>query len=90
MIKKLGLIISCVFLLSACGATKTNTTPTKAPTAQTGGVFEIADKDKPYISLAPTSDGHWLNMKIDKVPATISSIELWENLYFILFVFYLM
>ena len=80
MLKKLTLIISCALLLSACGSkTKTtNNQPTSTP--QTGGVWEIAELEKPYISLTPTSDGHWLNLKITKLPTTISAIE-YELIY---------
>lgn len=74
MLKKLTLVLSCVALLSACGSTKT-TTNQPTPVAQTGGVFEMTEKDKPEITLNPTSDGHWINLKINKVPALVSAIE---------------
>jgi hypothetical protein len=75
MIKKLTLILSCALILSACGAVKTTTAKPSPESQAGGGILEIADKDKPYIGLIPTNDGHWLDLKIDKVPSTISSIE---------------
>lgn len=79
MFKKITLILLCVLFLSGCGAKKTTTgQPTPAP--QGGGVLEIADKDKPYISLTPTSDGHWLNLKVAKLPSIISAVE-YELIY---------
>ncbi len=80
MFKKITLIVACVFLLSACGKkTKTtNNQPTSTP--QTGGVWEMVETEKPYISLTPTSDGHWLNLKITKLSSNISAIE-YELIY---------
>ena len=69
-LKIFALLTACV-LLAACGpATTTKITPTPASKA-----IEMPISERPKISLTPSADGHYLNLKLDGVPATITSIE---------------
>ena len=42
---------------------------------------EVAFKDRPFASLAPTSDGHYINLKIDKITLSKASSLDYELLY---------
>lgn len=50
--------------------------------AQVTQLMEVALDDRPVASLTPTSDGHWLNMKIEKIsiPAVTMDYELLYDL----------
>jgi hypothetical protein len=43
-------------------------------------VPEVALADKPVASLSPTADGHWLNLKIEKIKIKAASLD-YELLY---------
>ncbi len=43
-------------------------------------VPEVALADRPVTSLTPTADGHWLNLKIDKIKINAASLD-YELLY---------
>jgi hypothetical protein len=43
--------------------------------------IEIAFKDRPVASLTPSEDGHWLNLKVDKIKVAKSSSLDYELLY---------
>jgi hypothetical protein len=43
-------------------------------------VPEVALADRPVASLTPTADGHWLNLKIDKIEIDATSLD-YELLY---------
>lgn len=47
---------------------------TVEPTDDSGTLVEIAFPDRPFASLTPTSDGHYINLKIEKlkVPKAVS------------------
>ena len=69
-LKIFALLTACV-LLAACGpVTTSKITPTPASKA-----IEMPISERPKISLTPSADGHYLNLKLDGVPATITSIE---------------
>lgn len=48
----------------------------------TSSLIDVALNDRPVASLIPTADGHWLDMKIDKIkiPAVTMDYELLYNL----------
>ena len=46
-----------------------------------GAIKEVVFKDRPFVSLTPTSDGHWLNLKIDKIILPKTSSVDYELLY---------
>ncbi|OGM13547.1 hypothetical protein A3A76_03515 [Candidatus Woesebacteria bacterium RIFCSPLOWO2_01_FULL_39_23] len=41
---------------------------------------EIALKDRPFVSLTPSEDGHWLNLKIERIRVSADSLD-YELLY---------
>jgi len=53
-------------------------TPIK--TTQKSKQIELADNEKPYISLIPRSDGHELNLKVENIPLKFSNAE-YELIY---------
>ncbi len=71
-------MIAVALLLSGCGA-KTTPKTTTAPTSKPKTV-DMAVADRPYVSLIPTADGHWLTLKISKIPSFVNTIE-YELLY---------
>lgn len=69
---KIICLIAASLFLAACGS---NTTTTKiAPTPTTKAV-EMPVSQRPSISLTPSADGHYLNLKLENVPSNITSIE---------------
>lgn len=71
------MLIVATFLLSACGAktTQNKITPTPAPK-----LVEMAQADRPYISLVPRDDGHMIYLKLNNIPSYVKQIE-YELLY---------
>lgn len=73
----LGSLLIAVFLLSGCGPKKTttenlpNTEPTPIPTKP----IEQSIKERPYVSLLPTADRHWVTMEIKKIPQGTKGID---------------
>ena len=71
----------CLFtasvLLAACGTSSTAAKITPTPATK---VVEMPIADRPLISLTPSADGHYLNLKLEGVPSSIASIE-YEVLY---------
>lgn len=73
----LGSFLVAVFLLSGCGTKKTspesmlNAEPTPVPTKP----IEESIKERPYVSLLPTTDRHWVTMEIKKIPQGTKSID---------------
>jgi hypothetical protein len=73
---KLFLLVTVSILLAACGpGTASKITPTPATK-----VVEMPIADRPLISLTPSADGHYLNLKLEGVPSSITSIE-YEVIY---------
>lgn len=74
--KKISLLLTLVisgFIFSACGQTKTQivvVTPTPA-----SRLLELKEEEKPYVSIIPSSDGHWLTLKITKINSQIKKID---------------
>ena len=64
-------------LLSACGSGTTAPAITPTPTSK---LVDMPVENRPLVSLTPSSDGHYLNLKLAGIPATITSIE-YEVLY---------
>lgn len=65
------LIGSAMFFLTRSRNQQSNLpTPTPPPR-----LLELEESQKPYVSIIPTSDGYWLNLKISKIPDFISQIE---------------
>lgn len=75
-----AIILSSSFLLSACDKKNTSTnTPTKS-TSKKAIEVQLADNEKPYISLIPSADGHTLSFKMTSIPSNFSTIE-YELIY---------
>ncbi|MCJ7805485.1 Ig-like domain-containing protein [Patescibacteria group bacterium] len=51
-----------------------------APGEETTTLPEVALADRPIASLAPTSDGHWLDFKVEKIKISADSMD-YELLY---------
>ena len=69
-------LIAASILLAACGSgTASKITPTPATK-----VVEMPIADRPIISLTPSADGHYLDLKLEGVPSSINSIE-YEVIY---------
>jgi hypothetical protein len=65
-------LIAASLLLAACG---TSSTTTKiAPTPTTKAVV-MPVSERPLVSLTPSADGHYLDLKLEGVPSNITSIE---------------
>lgn len=59
--------------------------PSKTQTGneeQVSSLMEVSLDDRPVASLTPTADGHWLNLKVDKIniPAATMDYELLYDL----------
>lgn len=50
------------------------------PGEESAALPEVALADRPIASLTPTSDGHWLDLKIEKIKITADSMD-YELLY---------
>lgn len=75
-IKIVSLIVASL-LLAACGIGSTTTKI--APTPTTKAVV-MPVSERPTVSLTPSADGHYLDLKLEGVPSNITSIE-YEVLY---------
>jgi len=74
------LIISSSFLLSACGKKTETTTSTPVKKTTKSIQIELADNEKPYVSLIPSTDGHTLTFKVNNIPSKFSTAE-YELIY---------
>lgn len=76
--KNLFILTVFALLFSACTSKSTNLSrPTVTPAPKT---IELKAEEKPYISLIPSADGHWLKLKIDNIPNIVAQIE-YELIY---------
>lgn len=67
-----------LLIFSACiSKSSAPAKPSPTPKPQT---IELKPEEKPYISLIPSADGHWLKLKIDNIPNFITQIE-YELIY---------
>lgn len=57
-----------------------STKETAAPSDETETVAEVALMDRPVASLTPSSDGHWITMKVEKIKLTAKTMD-YELLY---------
>lgn len=81
MIKKtflvLGLILCTVFL-SGCSLKK-QPLPTETPPAESSEApakpIEESIKERPFVSLLPTTDGHWVTLEVKNIPKGVSGLE---------------
>lgn len=87
MIKKL-LIVNCllliVFSLSGCSLKKSSggqTANPGQPTAEPTKPLETTILERPFVSLEPTTDGHWVNLKIENIKPGTKSVD-YELIYF--------
>ncbi len=53
----------------------------EAPTDDSDTLTEIAFADRPFASLSPTSDGHYINLTIDKIKLAKAASLDYELLY---------
>lgn len=75
-----AIILSSSFLLSACGKKDTSSaTPTKTSTKKAVEI-QLADNEKPYVSLIPSTDGHTLSFKMTSIPTKFTTVE-YELIY---------
>jgi len=73
---KIFVLLLASIILAACGpGTTSKITPT--PTSK---VIEMPIADRPLVSLTPSADGHYLNLKLAGVPSSITSVE-YEVIY---------
>lgn len=77
------LVLSSGFFLSGCSLSKNQGTPSPAaePTAVPTKPIEETILIRPYVSLVPTADGHWVNLEVKKLPQGTKSIG-YELTYF--------
>lgn len=54
--------------------------PAKAPVEEKSTLIEVALNDRPIASLTPSTDGHWLKLKVEKLIAVADSMD-YELLY---------
>lgn len=76
-------LIFCSLLLSGCSpkkSSKTSTIPPE-PTVAPERPIEESIGDRPYVSLVPTSDGHWVNLEIKRFAQDASNFE-YDLIYF--------
>lgn len=78
-------LIFCTLLLSGCSLKKSSgagkVTPSPEPTVIPERPIEESIGDRPYVSLVPTADGHWVNLEIKNFAKGISSFE-YDLIYF--------
>lgn len=74
---KIVLIVAASILLAACGSGTASTKITPTPTTK---AVEMPLSERPMISLTPSADGHYLDLKMEGIPSSIASIE-YEVLY---------
>jgi hypothetical protein len=74
----IALVVLVIFLISSAvfflTRPKNNTSNAPTPTPPPR-LLEIAENEKPIISIVPTSDGYWLDLKISNIPDYVSQIE---------------
>lgn len=70
-------VLFCGFLLTGCAKSAPPTaTPTSIPpTPILSKPIEETIKERPFVSLTPTGDGHRVMLKIENVPAGVDSAE---------------
>lgn len=69
-----AIVLLCL-LFSSCSPSKNTSKATPTPTTIINQLMELKPEEKPYISLVPSSDGHWLKLKIENLPSFIEQIE---------------
>lgn len=65
------------FVLSGCGPKKAEETDTAfaKPTPVPTRPIEETIGERPYVSLLPTADGHWVTLGVENIPQSVSGIE---------------
>lgn len=78
------IIITCGVLLSGCGPKTSQNTPTNVPEAQPTPFptkpIEQSIKQRPFVSLVTTTDGHWITLSIKNLPSGTTGVD-YELLY---------
>lgn len=78
-------IIFSTLFLSGCGPKKSSKVPTNVPKAQPTPYptkpIEQSIGERPFVSILPTSDSHWLTLEVKNIPAGTKNLE-YELLYF--------
>jgi hypothetical protein len=54
--------------------------PTTPPPAESSTLIEVALNDRPFTSLTPSADGHWLKLRVEKLITQAASMD-YELLY---------
>ncbi len=72
-----GSLLIAVFLLSGCGPKKTPSEglPEAEPTSIPTKPIEQSIKERPYVSLLPTADRHWVTMEIKRIPQGTKGVD---------------
>lgn len=86
MVKKIFIVTVLLFssvLLSGCGPKKTPevTVPEPEPTPLPTRPIEQTIKERPYVTLTSTSDGHWVTLEIKRISKEMTGLE-YELTYF--------
>lgn len=68
------IVLIGVFVVLKRGSNKQETSEDE------GSLIEVSLSDRPLTSLTPSSDGHWLKLKIEKIKISASSLD-YELLY---------
>lgn len=69
-------------ILSGCGPEKTPAElPVAEPTLMPTKPIEQTIKERPFVSLVPTTDGHWVNLEVKKIKKGTTGLE-YELTYF--------
>jgi hypothetical protein len=72
----LGVVVLALVYFLVIKPSKTNTGEEEQATS----LIEVSLDDRPVTSLTPTSDGHWLNLKVEKINIPASTMD-YELLY---------
>jgi hypothetical protein len=82
-----SLILISVFLLTGCLPKKPSPGSEVTPTPETEPLptamksLESSILERPFVSLTPTSDGHWVNLEVNNIRSDAKSID-YELIYF--------
>jgi len=81
----IAVVLASSILLSGCGLKKSIETqgeiPEAKPTPFPTKPIEQTITERPYVSLVPSSDSHWLTLEIRNIPKSTTGLE-YELLYF--------
>jgi len=74
------LIVGC-FIFTGCIPKKTTVPPAEKATPTPAKPLEESILERPFVSLVPTSDGHWVNLEVKNIKSGTKSVD-YELIYF--------